>query len=94
MNGDTLCRHGVSRDWEICEACLLEGSDPDQALTGLMNSVPAKPDWGAIQDAKNAFMARHYRRDSGHPGSKTKVSAAARKAKRKRERQARKAGRR
>lgn len=95
MNQSETCRHGVDAAFAICEDCILDGNDAHAPEPlGILNAVPVKPDWGAIQDAKNAFMARHYRRDTGHPGSKAKVAVSDRKASRKRERQARKAGRR
>lgn len=92
MNGEIeLCRHG----WPvavICEDCIIEGDPDAPEPQGILNAAPEPIDWAEMRRLKTAELRRWEK--SGHPGSKTPMNRPAITAKRKRERQARKAGRR
>lgn len=94
MNTVERCRHEMPTGL-ICEDCIIEGDYPDApAPEGIINGTSANEpiDWEAVARAKSAELRRWQK--SGHPGSKAPVNRIAIAARRKRERQGRKAGRR
>ena len=87
------CRHGVYYGIS-CEDCILEGDPDAPEPEGILNIDKANEpiDWAEISRRKSA-IARSWEK-SGHPGSKRPTNRPELLARRKRERQARKAGRR
>lgn len=94
MNGNldpAFCRHGA---WlgGPCEDCIIEGDPNAPDPTGILNAGKDPIDWREMGRLKLAELRRWE--GTGHPGSKRPVNHHVIAAKRKRERQARKAGRR